>query len=104
MQITQITVHAGRTFNHPYEQYSNFKPGVSLVATLDESDDPLKVTQDLQAKAETLVEDHKRNMLKSLHELQAMGEAQEELIRMGDAISRAQSRIDDLRKKYPKLN
>lgn len=32
MQIVRITVHAGCTFNHPHESYSNFRPGITLEA------------------------------------------------------------------------
>lgn len=34
MRIKTITVTAGRTFNHPYEQYSNLRPEVTMVADL----------------------------------------------------------------------
>ena len=29
-KITEITVSAGRTFNHPHESFSNLKPHVAL--------------------------------------------------------------------------
>ena len=34
MKIQTITVTAGRTFNHPHEQYSNLRPEVQMTATL----------------------------------------------------------------------
>lgn len=52
MKITQITVTAGRTFNHPHEQYSNLRPEVVLHATLDDSDDVSESTRKLQQQLE----------------------------------------------------
>ena len=39
VQVTRIEVYAGRTFNHPYEAYSNFRVGVTLTAELSPGDD-----------------------------------------------------------------
>ncbi len=103
MKVNQITVHAGRTFNHPYEQYSNLRPEVTLVATLDEGDDPSAATRELQQSAESLVEDHKNAMLKSLKEIEAMRIADQELADLGRTVKRAQDRINDLRKEHPSL-
>lgn len=66
MKIQEITVHAGRTFNHPYESYSNFKPGVSLRATLEDGDDPETAIKTLQAKAEQAAEQQKEQILADL--------------------------------------
>ena len=55
MQITEITVHAGRTFNHPYESYSNLRPSLTLRAILTDGEDHLAATKALQAQAEGLV-------------------------------------------------
>ena len=41
MKITEIVVSAGRTFNHPYENFSNLRPQVTLKATPDEGESPL---------------------------------------------------------------
>ena len=65
MKVEEITVHAGRTFKHPYEQYSNSKPGVSMRAVLEDGEDVDVAVKKLQAKAESLVEDHKRNLLQA---------------------------------------
>jgi hypothetical protein len=66
MKITEITVFAGRTFNHPFEAYSNFKPSISLKSTLEEGDDAETVAKQLQAHAEDLMDDHKRDILERL--------------------------------------
>lgn len=103
MKITQITVHAGRCFNHPYEQYSNLRPEVTLTATLEDQDDPVKAAQALQHQAETLVEDHKQTMLKSIEELELMKRSEQELAELGRMMSRQQARINELRQKHPEL-
>lgn len=103
MKVTEITVSAGRTFSHPYESYSNLKPFVSLKATLDADDDPVKATRDLQAQAETIVEDHKRNMLASLAELRELSLKQQEIAQLDEQIKRAQMRLDAIRQGVPQL-
>lgn len=69
MQISQIQVSAGRTFNHPYEQYSNFRPGITIVANLSEKDNPEQCAQELQRQAETFAEQQKQTILKDIEEL-----------------------------------
>ena len=103
MQVTEIIVNAGRTFNHPYEDYSNLRPSVTLKATLTDSEDPDKAVKQLQAKAESLIEDHKRNMLQSLEELHYLERAQQEMISLETQLKSAQERIQELRKKNPHL-
>lgn len=101
MKITEITVHAERCFNHPFEQYSNLRPSITLTASIEPGEDTGEATKSLQSQAETLVEDHKQTMLKSLHELERMQQTTAELRRLGDEIQRAQSRLTDLRKENP---
>ena len=103
MQVTEIVVNAGRTFNHPYEDYSNLRPSVTLKATLNKNDDPDKAVQELQAKAEKLVEDHKQNMLESLDELHHLTLAQREMQNLEDSLKRAQERLGELREKHTRL-
>jgi hypothetical protein len=103
MQITEIVVNAGRTFNHPYESYSNLRPSVTLKATIAEGEDPDATTKQLQAKAESLVEDHKRNMLQSLEELHHLEQAQAEMINLEKHFTDTQERIKELREKHPRL-
>lgn len=99
--VTEIIVSAGRTFNHPYESYANFKPQVTLKAALPEGEDVVEATKELQRKAEELVEDHKTNMLKSLRELQEMTEAQQHMARLSEQLQHAQKQLDALRSRYP---
>lgn len=104
MKITNITVRAGRTFNHPYEQYSNLKPEVELKATLEEGDDAAKCSKQLQAQAEGLVEDHKQGLLKSIEELHRLTERQTEVRGLQRQLEQAQHRIEEIRKETPELN
>lgn len=75
MKVVEITVGAARTFNHPYEQYSNFRPTLSMTVRLDESEerDPKEVQtkiQELQDIVERQVELQKQGTLKELKEEQ----------------------------------
>ncbi|MDE2020777.1 MAG: hypothetical protein KGJ13_10610, partial [Patescibacteria group bacterium] len=74
MKINSIEVTAGRTFNHPHEQYSNLRPEVRMVATIEDGEDATKAVQELQAKAEQLVEDHKNGLLSSIEQLYSLTE------------------------------
>lgn len=103
MKITEIIVTAGRTFNHPHEQYSNLKPSLVLKAQLAEDEDPVSATKQLQSQAEGLVEDHKQNMLRSLEELYQLGQRQEEILGLQRQLTSAQQRMDEIRKSHPEL-
>jgi hypothetical protein len=101
MRITHITVTAGRTFNHPREQYSNLRPEVVLRAELAEGDDPSVATQGLQAQAEKLVEDHKQGLLRSIEELHELGEVRAEFLSLDSQLRRHQERLEEIRKAHP---
>lgn len=103
MKIKQITVTAGRTFNHPHEQFSNLRPEVVLVADLAEGDDAAACARELQAKAEGLVEDHKQGMLRSLEELHQLTERQQEMQGLQRELQRTQDRLAEIRKENPQL-
>jgi predicted RNase H-like nuclease (RuvC/YqgF family) len=103
VEIVEIVVNAGRTFNHPHESYSNLRPSVTLKATISEGEDYEKAVKELQAKAESLIEDHKQNMLRSLEELYELDMTQQEVARLETHLRDAQSRLDEIRKEYPQL-
>ena len=103
MQINTITVTAGRTFNHPHEQFSNLRPEVVLHATLEAGDDPDACIKQLQAKAEGLVEDHKQGMLKSIEELYQLSQHQAEMRGLENELKRTQERLEEIRKEHPTL-
>ena len=68
-KITEITVSAGRTFNHPHESFSNLKPDVAWKVEVLPGEDAGEVAKALEAQVQGLVEDLKQSMLKSLEEL-----------------------------------
>lgn len=103
MKVTQIQVTAGRTFNHPHEDFSNLRPSVTMVASLDEGEDPKAAARELQAKAEGLVEDHKRELLNSIEELYQLTTRQAEVRGLQHELERAQSRLAEIRKTNPEL-
>ena len=98
MQIKEITVTAGRTFNNPHESYGNLRPEVVLTATLDEGEDASAATKQLQAQAEGLVEDHKNALLKNLDDIAAMTRRQAEFASLESNLKRTQTSLDRLRK------
>ena len=96
MKITEVTVSAGRTFNHPYEEYSNFKPRLSMTATveIEEAETAEEVIHFLQLKAETLMEEHKRSILESIrnkHCIREIPEARRQTL--NETIERAQQEL-----------
>jgi hypothetical protein len=103
MKINTITVTAGRTFNHPHEQYSNLRPEVSMTATLDDGEDPTHATRVLQSRAEGLVEDHKQGLLSSIEALYQLTTKQAEVRGLQNELKRAQDRLNDIRSENPSL-
>jgi len=103
MKINTITVTAGRTFNHPHEQYSNLRPEVTLTATLEDGDDATQSAKVLQARAEGLVEDHKQGLLASIEALHTLSVRQQEVRGLQQELQRAQTRLNDIRSENPSL-
>ena len=66
MKIRSIHVTAGRGFNHPREQYANFKFDLHLQAELEEGEDPARAVVKLQEHAETAAEAHKARILEDI--------------------------------------
>ena len=65
-KITEITVAAATSFNHPFESYSNFKPSVVLKATVGEGEDVSAAVEALQLQADNLVCEEKARILAAL--------------------------------------
>ncbi len=103
MKINTIQVTAGRTFNHPHEQYSNLRPSVTMVATIEDGEDAAKATRELQAKAEQIVEDHKQGLLHSIEQLYQLTERQAEMRGLQNELERAQKRLEAIRAENPTL-
>lgn len=70
MNIIEIVVSAGRTFNHPQEMFSNFKQSVSLKATLVDGELYEQAVVKLQDSAEAFAENLKERTLKALRQLE----------------------------------
>ena len=63
MKLTHIAVTAARGFNHPYEQFANFKFDLHLAANLEPDEDPDEAILKLQTNAEEAAEKHKARIL-----------------------------------------
>lgn len=103
MKITEVTVSASQSFNHPYESYANFKPGVTIRAEVQEGEDSDGVIKQLQAKAEGLVQDHKVHLLATIEKIQELKIHEQEVASLSREITRAQNRLDEIREKNPEL-
>lgn len=68
MQVTEIQVHASTGFNHPHERFANFKPGVTLKASIQPGENVWEATRQLQTLAESLCQAEKQATLKRLEE------------------------------------
>lgn len=97
MKVTTIKVDAGRTFNHPYESYSNLRPSVTLTASIEEGDNPDECAKSLQARAEELVENHKQHLLASLERLHELSVLDREVSSLETSIKQNQTRLSHLR-------
>ena len=74
-----------------------------MTATLEEGEDAAKATRELQAKAEQIVEDHKRGLLTSIEELYQLTERQAEMRGLQQELERAQKRLEAIRSENPTL-
>jgi hypothetical protein len=98
MKLTEVKVSAGRTFNHPFEQYSNLRCDVHLGAVVEDGEDGLACAKELQAKAEELAENHKQDLLKNIRDLQRIARANEEISHLEERMKQADERLKELRR------
>lgn len=66
MKIRSIHITAGRGFNHPREQFANFKFDLHLQAELEEGEDPAAALVRLQEQGEQAAEAHKARILEDI--------------------------------------
>lgn len=104
MQVTEISVSAARTINHPVESYANLKPMVSLKAVLDESDDVSQCVKDLQAKAEELVEDHASQFKTHIRDMYYLDQKQKKLISLEASLHKTQKELESVRAEMPLMS
>lgn len=102
-KITEITVSAGRVIPHPFQRYANLRPMITLKAEVEPGEDPTEAARGLQAKAEGLIEDHARYMVRSLEELEDLSRLQSKVASLEASIRRAQEDLDRLRREMPAL-
>ena len=101
MKVTQITVSSSTGFNHPYEQFANFKPHVSLTADIEETDNVQHRTRELQAVAEKLVQDQKKLILDQLEWSRKLERIADEIDSINDRRDRSegeQERLSELQR------
>lgn len=82
MKITHIKVTAARGFNHPYEQYANFKFDLTLEAVLPDFADAALALIELQNQAEAAAEKHKKRILDDIDRLRLIQEGERTLERL----------------------
>lgn len=75
-----------------------------MVADLAPGEDAAEATRLLQHQAEGLVEDHKRNLLKSIDELYQLTLKQAEARGLKRELENVSKRLEELRKEHPDLD
>ena len=85
MGVIEIEATASRGFNHPYEQFSNYRRSVTIRASLGADENPQEAVAELQSQAHNLVEKDKAELLMRLTDTQREKErlAGEEFARVG---------------------
>jgi hypothetical protein len=79
MKLTEIAVTAARGFNHPYEQFANFKFDLHLAANLEPGEDADAALLNLQTTAEEAAEKHKARILADCNRERAIARVLENL-------------------------
>lgn len=79
MKIRSIHATAGRTFNHPYEQFANFRFELSFTADLDDGEESSQALALLKARAEVEADAHKAAILADIERKRAIARIAEEL-------------------------
>ena len=72
MKITHVTISAGRTFNHPYERYANFRFDITLKGEVQNEINVGPEIDELRQAAENIAEMHKRQILDECNNLQTI--------------------------------
>jgi rRNA pseudouridine-1189 N-methylase Emg1 (Nep1/Mra1 family) len=63
MKITKIKVNSSATIPHPYERFSNLHAAITLEADVQEGEDPELCAKDLRNLADTMVRQHKAELV-----------------------------------------
>lgn len=79
MKITSIAATAGRTFNHPYEQFANFRFELAFNADLEDGEDAGQALALLKARTEAEADAHKGAILADIERKRRIRQVAEEL-------------------------
>lgn len=79
MKITKIIASAGVTFNHPYIQFSNFRPAITLEATLGDHEDATASAMRLLAQARACVDVERENILDECKKIHDISQAEDRI-------------------------
>lgn len=97
--IKEITVGAGTGFNHPFEQFSNFKPSITIRATFEGDEQMVDdATRQLQRIAHVHVIAEKQRIIAELEVDNAIRQAEttvDRLKRFVDGIDREKPLIEE---------
>ncbi len=105
MKITEVIVSAGRTFNHPHEQYSNLRPGLTIKATPEEGETLEQINSVLREKAEKLIEADKGRMIADIINLEEITRRNNETLRLESLIRASTNKLNELREgKTPEID
>lgn len=87
MLITNIIASAQAGFNHPFEQYANFKPSITLEAIIEDGDNAELCAKALQAKAQDLVDAERVRIEAECQHENDVGNAEQEVSRWGSVVA-----------------
>ena len=97
MIVTQITIRAGRTFNHPHEQFSNLRCDVEATATVAENESAADAIKLLQSRLEEAVEEHKNKMLTDIRFLKQKAELEKSIAKAEREIQEREQYLKSMR-------
>ncbi len=97
MQITEITVTAGRVLPHPEHAYANIRPEVTLRAMLQPGDEPGQAVRALQLQAERLVEDHATVLVASIEQRKIAQHEMDQISRLEQSVQSGQAQLEEIR-------
>lgn len=95
-KIIEIIAGDSHGFNHPFEQYANFKPSVTLKALVEDGEDPGQVARDLLAKAHGLVIGERERIEEQIERERLIAEAEQALDSLPGQITYQRREIDHL--------
>jgi hypothetical protein len=79
MTITSIAATAGRTFNHPHEQFANFRFELHFTAQLEDGEDAGQALALLKARTEAEADAHKAAILADIERKRRIAVVAQEL-------------------------